>query len=514
MFLQNYMCAPLLDTTSLIHRLKDLGKPQEKFILGNINEFKQSKLYKEMAKSRDYYDSKNDILEKKRYYIDRQGTKREDQHLSNNKLIHPYFKKLVNQKVNYLLAKEFTLQVDEKDEQSTAFRDACSKYFDKSFMRKLRVVGKQAVINGIAWIQVYYDEKGKLNFKRIPSEEVIPFWHDADHTILDAIIRFYTIVEYERDNKTQDIVKVEYYTDEGVWFYEIRDGKLKLDTDRVTYEHPYKGHFKTQERDENGNPIVSERVWDKIPFVAFKYNDEERPLLRDVKTLIDNYDRVTSDTADLIQDIPNSIKVVKGYGGSDKGEFSQNLATYRTVFVDEAQGGVDLLTSEADTTCTEAHLTRLKEDIYEAGNGVNIQKESLSTTSGVALKIRYADLDSDCMAMGNNFAAALENLCWFIQVDLTSQGEKIDYEKVEFDILFNCDGIINETDVVMNCKNSVGVISNETIIANHPWVTDLPAEMERLKEQQEEEMELQLENEQFGINSVNKEINRKMVQGE
>lgn len=513
MIFQNYISAAFLDSNSLIHRLKEMNKPQENFILGNINEFKLSPLYKDMKKSQDYYNSKNDILGKERYYIDRQGVKRVDEHLSNNKLIHPYYKKLVNQKVNYLLSKEFTLQVDENNEQSTAFRDACSKYFDKNFLRKLKVVGKQAVINGIAWMQVYYDEKGNLGFKRIPSEEVIPFWHDSDHTILDAVIRFYTILEYDKDNNTEEITKIEYYTQEGVWFYEIRDGKLKLDTSKTNGDLLYSGHFKTQERDENGNLVTVERVWDKIPFVAFKYNDEERPLLQDVKTLIDNYDRVTSDTADLIEDIPNSIKVVKGYGGTDKGEFSQNLATYRTVFVDEAQGGVDLLTSEADTTCTEAHLSRLKEDIYEAGNGVNIQKESLSTTSGVALKIRYADLDADCMAMGNNFAAALENLCWFIQVDLMSQGEKINYEDVEFDILFNCDGIINETDVVMNCKNSVGVISNETIIANHPWVTDLPAEMERIKKQQEEEMELELENEQFGINSVNKEVNRRMVQG-
>ena len=508
MFLQNYITTANLDNKSFIKRLAELGKPQENFILANINEFKQGEFLKNIKKAQDYYDSKHDILDKKRYYIDRQGTKREDEHLTNTTLVHPYFKKLVNQKVNYLLAKEFTLQVNENDSKAVKFKEDCSKYFDRTFMRKLKSIGKQAIINGIAWVQVYYNEKGKLGFKRIPTEEVIPFWHDAEHTVLDGLIRFYTITEYLPDNDKVEVIKVEYYTLEGVWYYEIRDGHLRLDRNKVSVENPYKGHFQSQEQDEKGTLITTERVWERIPFVAFKYNDEETSLLNDVKTLIDNYDKVTSDTGDMISDVPNAIKVVTGYGGTDKGEFSQNLATYRTIFVEEG-GSVQLLQSEADTTATEAHLARLKEDIYEVGNGVNIQKDVLNATSGVALKIRYADLDADCMAMGANFGAGIEELCWFIQSDLSSEQ---DIDEVEFDVIFNADGIINETDVVMNCKNSVGVISNETIIANHPWITDLDVELKRVEKQKEEEQEL-LENEIFGVNSTNKESNRQQVQG-
>lgn len=54
---------------------------------------------------------------------------------------------------------------------------------------------RQAVVSGINWFQVYYDEDGNLLFKRMPDYEIIPFWADADHTILDAVIRFYEIME-------------------------------------------------------------------------------------------------------------------------------------------------------------------------------------------------------------------------------------------------------------------------------------------------------------------------------
>lgn len=488
MFLTNYLTSQMLDMKSLIQRLEELGEPQKEFILGNITEFKGSEQYKQMLKAQDYYNGKHDILEKERYWIDRKGVKRVDDKLSNSKLIHPYFTKLVNQKVNYLLSKEFSLQVDEDNEQALKFRDLCGKYFTKSFMRKLKSLGTQAIVNGIAWLQVYYSEQGKLSFKRIPTHEIIPFWHDSEHTQLDALIRFYDITEYKRNNEKEKITKVEYYTLEGVWYYEIRDGKLVVDEFRVSKDEPVKGHFQVAEKDKNGKDVISERVWDRIPFVAFKYNDQEVSLLQYVKSLIDDYDRRTSDTSDLIGDVPNSIRVIRGYGGGDKGEFTQNLATYRNVFVDDPNGGVDQLTTEADTTCTEAHLSRLKEDIYEVGNGVNIQKDILSATSGVALKIRYADLDADCMSMGANFAASLEELCWFIRVDLDGELPKLDLEEIELDIIFNADAIINETDVVANCKNSVGVISDETIIANHPWVTDLDREIERVRAQREEEL--------------------------
>jgi len=499
MYLTNYMTLATLDTKSLIHRLQEMGKPQEEFIFANIQEFKDSELYKQMLKAQDYYKGKHDIEEKKRYYIDRYGTKREDTNLSNNKLSHPYFTKLVNQKANYLLSKEFSIQVDEQDAKASQFQDVCSQYFDKSFMRRLKTICKQAIINGIAWLQVYYNEQGKLCFKRIPSQEVIPFWHDAEHTVLDGLIRFYTIMEYKLNAEKQEITKVEYYTTEGVWYYEIRNGKLQQDKDKVSGEQSIKGHFQVKETDKDGNDVITEVIWDRIPFIAFKYNEDEISLLNYVKSLIDDYDNRVSDTADLIADVPNAIRVVRGYNGTDKGEFSQNLATYRNIFVDE-NGGVEQLTSQADTTCTEAHLSRLKDDIYEAGNGVNVQKENLGSTSGVALKIRYADLDADCSSMANNFAASIEELCWFIQTDIAGKGIN-DFEEIEFDIIFNMDTLINESDVINDCKNSSGIISDETILANHPWVTDLDKELERKKAEQEEAMELQ--EDMFGTNNPN-----------
>ena len=43
-------------------------------------------------------------------------------------------------------------------------------------------------------------------------------------------------------------------------------------------------------------------------------------------------------------------------------------------------------------------------------------------------------------------------------------------------------------EVINNCKNSVGILSDETIVKMHPWVTDPEQELQRIKDEKEEAM--------------------------
>ena len=46
--------------------------------------------------------------------------------------------------------------------------------------------------------------------------------------------------------------------------------------------------------------------------------------------------------------------------------------------------------------------------------------------------------------------------------------------------------MINESDVIDNIQKSEGILSRETLIAQHPWVDDVQAELDKLKNQEEE----------------------------
>ncbi len=64
--------------------------------------------------------------------------------------------------------------------------------------------------------------------------------------------------------------------------------------------------------------------------------------------------------------------------------------------------------------------------------------------------------------------------------------KKVEVGAAEF--VFNRDILINESEAITDCQNSAGVISRETIVANHPWTKDTKAELERLKKEREEEV--------------------------
>lgn len=465
-------------------KMETLAQPKEEFLSANVTEWLMSTERANMLKAEKYYRNQTDVLERIRTYIDRGGIQKEAVNMTNNKLPHSFLRKLTRQKVNYILTREPTL----KSEDETFVKKLHTEVFTAQFLKMLKGIGREAIVKGISWVQTYYDAMGKLNFKRIPAEELYPFWSDADHTSLEAMLRIYYLTHYLEKGAKKLITKVEFYTPEGVWYYEQTDKGLIEDPDKPV---PTTGHFTTLS-DSMGpdNKTVStpvEAVWERVPFIAFKYNADEISLLDCVKALIDDYDRTTSDTSNNLADIPNSIKVVKGHAGTDAGEFTQNLAVFRTVFVSQ-EGDVTSLSTPMDTQSTEAHLDRLRKDIYEGGSGIDTQSADLGNASGVALKFRYSDLDMDCSEIANEFSSALMDLLWYVRVDMLNQG-KGNYMESDVEVVFNTDGIVNDSETIADAKNSVGVVSEETILANHPWVTDVEKEQAALQGERDKAME-------------------------
>ena len=52
-------------------------------------------------------------------------------------------------------------------------------------------------------------------------------------------------------------------------------------------------------------------------------------------------------------------------------------------------------------------------------------------------------------------------------------------------VIFNRDILVNETEAIDNCGKSQGIISNETIVRQHPWVDDPEEELKRLEEEKQ-----------------------------
>ncbi|MEK3788764.1 phage portal protein [Paenibacillus sp. FSL K6-1230] len=412
-----------------------------------------------MLEGKRYYRVKNDILDRRRQTIGDDGRLMDVHNLADNRIPHGFVRKLVDQKTGYLLARPFVVKTEDK-----AYQNELDSYFGKSFRRMLKNIGKDAINCGIGWLQVYYDEAGELSFMRLPPEECIPIWRDAAHTELAAFIRVYEVETYVVKTK-RVIRRIQWWDMDGMKLFE-EDGQLKLIEETA--------HFSYVEGEE-----VKPMTWDRLPFICWKYNDEEQPLLDLIKQQVNDYDRRKSDNSNNLEDLPNSTYVVSNFSGTGAGEFRKNIALYRVAFVD-GEGDVKTISLQIDTEAYKNHMDELRQNIYEFGRGVDTQRQEIGNASGIALKFLYADLDMDMNDMEAEFQAALEQLLWFIDTHIANS-DGADYSDKEVGFIFNRDIVINETEAVTNAKNSVGVISNRTIVANHPWTTNTDDELKQIE---------------------------------
>ncbi len=231
--------------------------------------------------------------------------------------------------------------------------------------------------------------------------------------------------------------------------------------------------------------------WGRVPFIEFANNEERYGDLRYYKELIDVYDLVVSDLANDLTGIQKLLFVLKGYGGQSLAEFMQNLRYYRAIQVDpEAGAGVDTIGIDPAITAIDSFLDRQEENIFLFGQGVNVKTDRFGAApSGIALKFLYGLLDLKSNIMARRFSPAIEDLCWYAAKYLELKGVG-NFDPSTVGITYHKSLVINDLEISQIAVQSLGLISQETIIAHHPWVDDGKAELERLRAEQEDKVDL------------------------
>ena len=205
-----------------------------------------------------------------------------------------------------------------------------------------------------------------------------------------------------------------------------------------------------------------------------------------VKSLQDGINTMLSDFENNMQeDARNTILILKNYDGENLGEFRHNLAAFGAVKVRD-DGGVETLTVEVNSENYKAILEVFKKALIENARGYDAKDDRMSgNPNQMNIQSMYSDIDLDANGMETEFQAAFEQLLWFINQDMKTKGEG-DFENEEVTVIFNRDILINESEAIANCASSVGILSNETIVGQHPWTTDVKKELERLQKEKQE----------------------------
>ena len=480
----------------------------DKLVAKVYDEFNNSDDRKLMLDGIRYYDNDSKIDEKKRY--DHCGTDgKENSKLSNAKVHKNFMRKLTRQKVNTLLGKPYSIQTD-NDAYKEILED---EYFTKYMYRLVFNTAKEAIKEGINWLNAYYDENGTLQFRRVPGHQVKAFWADREHTKIDQLIHYYDIQVYSGE-ESKTTTYADYYSQNGVIHYVKEDKGFVRDKSRPKEEGNFelmipqtedikndKGEVieTTYKLDENGRIIFEpqQMVWDRIPWIPLKYNEEEKSLLKYIRSYQDTYESLISTMVDIVQDIPNAIKYFKGYGGANLEELTTNIAQYRAILID-GDGDVGSLDTEFNGTTFGDLLDRIRKDAYEDGAGVDMQNDNTGDKSGVGLKFLYSDLDLDLEELEHEMDVFFEWLLWFIDFDINMKHHQ-DYTEEEVTFQFNKTTIIDESELIDMINKSRDMIPDSLLLTRHPFVEDVSeVEEEMAKQEAEEQKKLEDQMKLFG----------------
>jgi len=460
---------------------KVLDKNFIRFLEKETDRFLNSKKRANMLIGDRYYDGRHDILKRKRTVIGQGGEVTEVSNLPNNIIIDNQYARMVDQKNNYLLSKELTFTCNDDE-----FLKEVKTILDRRFFKILKAVGLDCLNCGIGYVYIYCDDFGKLAFKRLSPYEIVPFWKDGEHSLLDFALRIYDTEVYEKGDLSI-IDKAELFLPQGIKRFNIKSGKFIPEGDGKII--PYLSY--------DGKRFDFGRV----PIVSFRQNDKELPLILKVKELQDALNIIQSDFMNNLQeDARNTILVLKNYDGTNLGEFRKNLAKFGAVKVksaDGAEGGVSTLKIDVDSDNFKTVISNLKSAIVENARGIDSKSDKMiGNLSRMNIQSVYSDIDLDADSMETEFKASFEEIFFFIKFYVKNFGAG-DFQKTDIGVIFNRDILINETEAIDNCIKSLRILSKDTVISQHPWVSDVAEEIKKLRSDFYEERGI-IENRTYG----------------
>ena len=473
-----------------------------------ITEFNMSDVKKKMLDGERYFRDQNDILKKdlKTYSIFDQTTgqtvKRTNENKSDEHLPHGFYWKQVNQKKAYICGKPMNITYNipsdkEKDEKTKSaerkINNMIWNVLGVNFEKLIKNRVKEASNKGRAWLHPNY-RNGKLVFEKYPTEECIPIYDNETQSYLTGFIHFYKIQDLTVD-PVEERTYVEYWDENEVRYYiETRVNDTTVYLEDVTRERPM-CHWYREIYDNALNNLkrIERHSWGKVPFIEIENNEEKMTDLEPIKPLIDAYDLINSNYVNTVEDLKEIIWLINGYGAENLLALIENLKVNGVARTNDTAGKIEAKLLDIPYEARQALLKGLKELIYEFGRAVDTSNKDLigQAPSGVSLEFLYTDLDMKADDTISGLIPAIHEVLWYVLQDLKMKGKiPEDIDESDFKIEFNKSRIFNEAEKV-NTLNNDTILSIKSKLEKHPYCDDVSAELQRLKEEKEENMKLQ-----------------------
>lgn len=255
-----------------------------------------------------YYRNENDIL--------RTGVRgRDNEPLRNadNRIPRNFHGLLVNQKASYAFTAPPLF-----DTKNEGINKKIANILGDQYPKVCKDLCINASNGEVAWLHYWKDSDGHFKYGIVPPEQIIPVESADLERSLIAVLRTYKDIDFQTG---KEITVWEYWDAERCYSYYRASSTVS-----IAGLAPYNAF---QLPDENGQGNVFVHEWGRVPFIPFRNNNIGTNDLKNIKPLIDAYDKVFSGYLNDLEDVQEIIMILTNYGGADLEEFLHDLKSTR-----------------------------------------------------------------------------------------------------------------------------------------------------------------------------------------
>ena len=419
-------------------------------IISDLISWHQTNLLPKYRRMKQYYETHHKIEDRTM----------SDASKPNNKLVHDFPGYIVNMETGYFLGKPVAYNSKSNDSN---YLSKLQDIFDLNDEADENAeIEKTCSIMGEAFELLFQDEDGNTRFIQVPNDQILVVYDTTLDPKIKVAIRYYTI----KDATNNTIIKVDVYDNKTITHY-TKDG--------LNYEPD----------------SIEEHFFGEVPVIHFINNSEQMGDFERVITLIDAYDKQQSNTQndfDYFTDAYLKIKNMSATNGEDLNQMREDRAIKVT-----DDGDVSWLIKDMNDTALENYKTRLNKDIHKFSDVPDLSDESFAgDLSGVAIRFKLFCLEQIAAMKERKFKKALQRRIELITNILNIKGNNLTYTDIDMTFVRNIPA--NIADIVSMIQGLKGTVSEETLLAQIPFITDVAAEMAKVKKEQQENPVINLDN--------------------
>ena len=325
---------------------------------------------------------------------------------------------------------------------------------DSELLRNALIFGRAAEVN-------YIDEDGKQRFRTFDTREVIPIYDNTLNNDLLYVVRFYseTLV-----NEQLDQYVVEVYDDKKITTYSSAPGFASFS---LVKEEPH--------------------YFGQCPVTIFSLNKEETSIFAEIMSLQDAYNELLSDEVDDFEAFADAYLVLKGIT-ADENDL-KSMKEHRVLMMD-ADADANYLTKSIGDTQIQNMLQNVNDQIHKISASPDFNDDKFMAQSGIAMRYKLVGFENRASAIESNMKKALQRSLELISsiLGLIGSTEETLWREAQITFTRNLPADLTQTVQIVNLLR--GVVSQETLLTLLPFVQDVDEEMERVRAEKEESMEL------------------------